>query len=112
MSIFSAALDALDEAVAATLSDDTAALLRPAAGGDDVTPIRVMFERPSGVMHLQEAEVVRDKTMVWLLHAEVPVFRKDDVVIGTFGAWKAAAAPTRPGDGRWWEVAVDRAPSA
>ncbi len=105
MANFSDNLDALDTTVRDHLCDDATYI--PASGTAPL-PCRVIFDDPAQTDVLQNASIVRAKPTISVEVAVIASLVKNDLFDLGEQRWRVAAAPTRPGDGRWWFAEVDR----
>jgi len=105
MANFSDNQDALDATIREHLCDD--ATYYPVSG-EAPLPCRVIFEVPSQTETLQQARMVQAKPTIEVEVAVIPSLVKGDMFDVATLRWRVAAAPTRPGDGRWWLAELDR----
>ena len=101
---FSDTLAGLDVAIEAHLCDP--ATFTPMIGVSRL--VAVMVERPSEIERMQGSGFSRARPVLQVSATTVPVLVEGDSFrLSDQEIWVVAAAPTRPGDGRWWVAEVE-----
>lgn len=102
---FSDDLAALDRAIEAHLCDD--GILTPQGG--EPLPVRIMIDFPVEAERLQGMTFTRSRPMVSIAQDAAPELREGDALTARGENWLIASAPTRTGDGRWWQAEIEPA---
>lgn len=93
----------------------TPGVLRP-VGGAVIDPVSVAIERPTMIEGVGGGlGFAMARPVAWLPLVETRAdgstvtvtLRKDATIEAEGRAWLVVAAPTRPGDGRWWRAEVE-----
>lgn len=102
---FSDDLTGLDRSIEEHLCDD-AALIAQGRGG--AIPVRVMITHPVELDRLQSMSIGRSRPEISIARAAAPDLREGDVIrVSDDESWQIASAPTRSGDGRWWQAELE-----
>ncbi len=102
---FTGMMAALDLAIEDHLCDD--AFLTSQSGGSNI-PVRIMIVFPVEIDRLQGMSFTRTRPIVSIAHASVPELREGDTLyVSDDAMWTIASAPTRTGDGRWWQAEIE-----
>jgi hypothetical protein len=104
MANFSDTLDVIDAAVTSVFCDD--AKYRALAGGGDVD-VRIKFRNPGEESRIAEIAIVAPRPTVKVAVAQVATVVKGDIFVFDARLYRVAAAPARPGRGRWWLCEVE-----
>lgn len=102
---FSDDLADLDRAIEAHLCDDG---VLTSWNGPSVA-VRVMIDFPAEIDRLQVMSFPRTRPVVSLAHDAAPELREGDLLAVVGQSWRIASAPTRSGDGRWWQAEIEPA---
>ena len=104
---FSDDLDDIDLSIEEHLCDD--AVLSQCMNGGVAIPVRVMVNFPTELDRLQGMSFSRTRPVVSISHRAAPDLKEGDTLSFLRDEWwRIASAPTRSGDGRWWEAEIER----
>lgn len=104
---FETMMAALDGAVEDHLCDD--AVLIPAEGSP-ARLVRVMISHPADLDRLQVMTISRTRPTLSIAFSTAPDLIEGDMVEAANAVrWRIASAPTRSGDGRWWQAEIEPA---
>lgn len=78
-----------------------------AGSGAPATGVRTILRRPTDEQRIESLGVVKTKPLLRVPVVDAPTLRKGDLVDIEDKAWRLAAAPRKPGDGRVWYVEVE-----